>query len=327
MVLCNPPTRAMREPAAASPNKLLLGLIGSGIQLSLTPAMQEEEARQQGLKLHYQLIDLATTGAGVEALPTLLAAARIMGFAGLNITYPCKQAVMPLLDELSDDARAMGAVNTVVNRGGKLIGHNTDGSGWAWGFRRGLPDADLSQVVLLGAGGAGSAIAHAVLRLGAARLVIVDPEAGRAQAAAQSLNALYLAPGAAPGAASGAARPGALPGGLPGTPRVTACADPATALRGATGLIHATPTGMDKLPGMPLPEQLLRPDLWVAEIVYFPLETALLKAARARGCATVDGGMMAVGQAIGAFELFTGRRADAARVEVHFRRLIARGDP
>ena len=108
---------------------------------------------------------------------------------------------------------------------------------------------------------------------------------------------------------------------------MTACADPATALRGATGLIHATPTGMDKLPGMPLPEQLLRPDLWVAEIVYFPLETALLKAARARGCATVDGGTMAVGQAIGAFELFTGRRADAARVEVHFRRLIARGDP
>jgi shikimate dehydrogenase len=80
---------------------------------------------------------------------------------------------------------------------------------------------------------------------------------------------------------------------------------------------------MDKLPGLPLPAELLRPDLWVAEIVYFPLDTALLQAARERGCATVDGGTMAVGQAIGAFELFTGRPADAARVEAHFRRLLA----
>ena len=103
-----------------------------------------------------------------------------MGFAGLNITYPCKQAVIPLLDELSDEARAMGAVNTVVFRDGRAIGHNTDGSGWAWGFQRALPQADLSRVVLLGAGGAGSAIAHAVLRLGAAQLVIVDREADRA---------------------------------------------------------------------------------------------------------------------------------------------------
>jgi shikimate dehydrogenase len=100
----------------------------------------------------------------------------------------------------------------------------------------------------------------------------------------------------------------------------------ATALIGASGLIHATPTGMDKLPGMPLPIDLLRPELWVAEVVYFPLETALLKAARARGCATVDGGTMAVGQAIGAFELFTGLQADPARVETHFRRLIAQRD-
>ena len=127
--------------------------------------MHEEEARCQGLALHYQLIDLDAAGVGVGALPTLIEAARIMGFAGLNITYPCKQAVIPLLDELSDEARAMGAVNTVVFRGGRAVGRNTDGSGWAWGFRRTLPQADLSRVVLLGAGGAGSAIAHAVLRL------------------------------------------------------------------------------------------------------------------------------------------------------------------
>jgi shikimate dehydrogenase len=277
---------------------LLVGLIGAGIQRSLTPAMHEEEARCQGLALHYQLIDLDAAGVGVEALPTLIEAARVMGFAGLNITYPCKQAVIPLLDALSDEARAMGAVNTVVLRSGRAIGHNTDGSGWAWGFKRTLPQADLRRVVLLGAGGAGSAIAHAVLRLGAAQLVIVDREAERAQAAAAQLNAAY------------------------GPGRVAASGDAAMALHGATGLIHATPTGMDKLPGLPLPAELLRPELWVAEIVYFPLDTELLRAARALGCATVDGGTMAVGQAIGAFEHFTGRPADAARVEAHFRRLL-----
>ena len=280
-------------------DKLLTGLIGAGIQRSLTPAMHEAEARAHGLRLHYQLIDLDRTRCGVDLLPTLISAARIMGFAGLNITYPCKQAVIRLLDDLSDEARAMGAVNTVVQRDGRLIGHNTDGSGWAWGFRRALPEADLSKVVLLGAGGAGSAIAHAVLRLGAERLVIVDRDAERAEAAAHSLNAIH------------------------GAGRVDASVDAAMALAGASGLIHATPTGMDKLPGLPLPEALLRPGLWVAEIVYFPLETALLKAARARGCATVDGGTMAVGQAIGAFELFTGLKADPARVEAHFRRLVS----
>ena len=102
--------------------KLLCGLIGSGIQRSLTPAMHEAEARHHGLRLHYQLIDLDVARVGTEALPTLIEAARVMGFAGLNITYPCKQAVFPLLDELSDEARAMGAVNTVVFRGGRAIG-------------------------------------------------------------------------------------------------------------------------------------------------------------------------------------------------------------
>jgi shikimate dehydrogenase len=266
--------------------KLLCGLIGSGIQRSLTPAMQEEEARHHGLRLHDQLIDLDRTGAGVDELPTLLRAARTMGFAGLNITYPCKQAILPLLDELSDEAAAMGAVNTVVLREGRLIGHNTDGSGWAWGFRRVLPDADLSRVVLLGAGGAGAAIAHALLReLGARQLVINDREGGKAQDLAAALNGLY------------------------GPGRAVAESDLARALQGANGLVHATPTGMDKLPGLPLPQALLRPDLWVSEIVYFPIETALLKAARAMDCRTVDGGHMAVGQAVGAFRLFTGLRA------------------
>lgn len=263
--------------------KLLLGLIGSGIQRSLAPLLQEEEGRQHGLRIHYQLID-----AGIEALPTLIAAARLMGFAGMNITFPCKQAVIPLLDELSEEARAIGAVNTIVRDGKRLIGHNTDGSGWSWGFRRVLPDADLSRVILMGAGGAGSACADAVLRLGAQELLVYDRDSSRAAELAKRLGR-----------------------------RAKATSD--LSFAGASGLIHATPTGMAAFPGMPFPAEWLRPSMWVSEVVYVPLETELLKAARRAGCAVVDGGHMNVGQAVRGFELFTGLKADAARMDAHFR--------
>jgi shikimate dehydrogenase len=289
------------QAARVAGAQMLLGLIGAGIQRSLTPAMQEAEASAQGLKINYQLIDLDRTGEGVEALPALLRTARLLGFGGLNITFPCKQAVIPLLDELSEEARAMGAVNTVVVRGDRLVGHNTDGSGWCWGFERALPRADLSRVVLLGAGGAGSAIAHALLHIGCAQLIMMDRDTVRAKELASRLAAQY--------------------------PRanIEGSSDATTALRGASGIVHATPTGMDKLPGMPIDAHLLPSQAWLSEIVYFPLETQLLKAARDKGLRTVDGGTMAVGQALDAFELFTGRRANSLRMDAHFRRLIAQG--
>ena len=285
----NPPAR----------RKLLVGLIGGGIQQSLTPGMHEEEGRQQGLALHYQLIDLDVSKVGNEKLPTLIEAAKLMGFAGLNITFPSKQAVIPLLDDVADDARAMGAVNTVVIRDGRAVGHNTDASGWAWGFRRGLPDADLSRVVLLGAGGAGAAIAHAVLGMGAGHLVVVDREAAKAGELAAALAKAH------------------------GAARVSHSTDPAAVVPAAKGIVHATPTGMLKLPGIPLDPKLLRRDLWVSEIVYSPIETELLEAARALGAKTVDGAGMAIGQAVGAFKLFTGLEPDPARLDAHFRHLLA----
>ena len=284
--------------AAPTGRKLLVGLIGAGIQRSLSPAMHEEEARHHGIRLHYQLIDLDSYHADVESLPTLLLAARMMDFAGLNITYPFKQAVIPLLDALTDEARAMGAVNSVVFRDGKSIGHNTDGPGWSWAFKYAMPSADLSRVVLLGAGGAGSAIAHAALNLGVKQLVVIDPVNQRATELVNNLNAKY-------------------------GPRATTSNDAATVMSYASGLINATPIGMEKFPGMPVPADILRPDVWVCEIVYFPLETALLRAARARGCATLDGGAMAVGQAASAFELFTGITPHAKRMEAHFQRMMA----
>lgn len=281
------------------PPSLLCGLIGAGIQASLAPALQEEEARNHGIRMHYQLIDLDRPGGGSNALPGLIEAARIMGFAGLNITYPCKQSVLPLLDALSEEARAIGAVNTVVREEGRLVGYNTDGPGWSWGFRRALPGAPLSRVVLLGAGGAGSACADAALRLGANEFVVVDMDEDRAVALAKRMNSIHA--------------------GM----RCSVIADVGEALQGAAGLIHATPTGMASMPGQAVPDALLRRDLWISEVVYVPLETALLKAARRIGCQVMDGGHMNVGQAVRGFRLFTGLDANEDRMDAHFRRLVA----
>jgi shikimate dehydrogenase len=283
-------------PAALSQTRpaFLAGLIGAGIQASRTPAMHEREGAEQGLRYIYKLIDLHALNLGVEALPDLLLAAERMGFAGLNITHPCKQAVIPLLHDLSEDAQALNAVNTVVLRDGRRIGHNTDWWGFAESFRRHLPDAKRDRVVQLGAGGAGAAVAHAALTLGVGRLTILDTEQARAEQVASSL-AQRFGPG-----------------------RAVSEADLAAVVAEAEGLINTTPVGMAKYPGLPLPAELLRPELWVAEIVYFPLETELLRRARALGCRTLDGGGMAVFQAVEAFRLITGITPDGDRMLRHF---------
>ncbi|CAG4888121.1 shikimate dehydrogenase [Paraburkholderia saeva] len=276
----------------------LVGLIGSGIDGSLSPAMHEQEAWQLGLNYVYRRIDLAALKLDVSALPDLLVAAERMGYNGLNITYPCKQHVIALLDELSDDARALGAVNTVLLKDGRRIGHNTDGSGFARAFKRGLPDVSLDNVVQLGAGGAGAAVAHAALTMGARTFTVFDVEPARAATLADHLQTRF---------------PEALVksgGSLP------------DAMAGATGLIHATPVGMAKLPGMPLPAELLHSGMWVADVVYFPIRTALLQAAEAAGCRTLSGGGMAVYQAVDAFRLFTGLEPDAERMFTHFQSLL-----
>jgi shikimate dehydrogenase len=278
---------------------LLIGLIGRGIQASLTPAMHEREGDAQGLRHQYKLIDLEPLQLGPQDLPELLVAAERMGFAGLNITHPCKQAVLPLLHELSEDARFLGAVNTVVLRDGRRIGHNTDWWGFAEGFRRGLPAVALRHVVQVGAGGAGAAVAYAAITLGAERLTIIDVEPQRARTVADSLCARF------------------------GAGRAVAAEDAAAALRDADGLINATPIGMAKYPGTPIDTALLRPAMWVADVIYFPMETALLADARRLGCRTLDGGGMAVFQAVDAFRLFTGLTPDAERMRRHFLALTA----
>jgi shikimate dehydrogenase len=283
---------------AAEDSSFVVGLIGSGIQGSLSPALHERAGRRLGLHYSYQLIDLETLGVGVEALPNLLDAAEQNGFRGLNITYPCKQAVISHLHELSDDARRIGAVNTVVLKHGRRIGYNTDCSGFARGFRDGASGARLDRVVQLGAGGAGAAVAQAILELGARCVMLKDVDARRAQRLARDLSRHF------------------------GADRAVAVEDLSAVMDTADGVIHATPTGMAKHPGVPLKADLLKPWQWVAEIVYFPLETELLRMARQKGCLTIDGSGMAIHQAAGAFQLFTEREPDPARMRRDFDELV-----
>jgi shikimate dehydrogenase len=282
-------------PSAPALRSVLVGLIGAGIQASRSPAMHEREGAAQSLAYIYRLIDLEVLGLSTEALPQLLASAHRFGFVGLNITHPCKQAVIPLLDELSSDARAIGAANTVVfGADGRTVGHNTDWYGFAESFRRELADAPRTRVAQLGAGGAGSAVAHALLTLGVGELSITDIDQGRAARLAAELCGRF------------------------GSGRAIASTDPARTVRAADGLVNTTPIGMVGHSGMPVSADLLRPDLWVADVVYFPLETELLRLARALGCRTMSGGTMAVFQAVGAFRLFTGIEPDADRMLAHF---------
>ncbi|MDQ0936900.1 shikimate dehydrogenase [Streptomyces turgidiscabies] len=282
-------------------DSFLVGLIGSGIGPSLSPALHEREADRQGLRYLYRLIDIDVLGVGAHAVGDLVRAARDLGFDGLNITHPCKQLVIDHLDALDPRAEALGAVNTVVFEDGRATGHNTDVTGFAASFARGLPDVPLERVVQLGAGGAGAAVAHATLTLGAGRVTVVDALPERAADLAASLNRHF---GAGRADAATPDRLAALIGG----------ADGGGASGVVDGLVHATPTGMAAHPGLPVPAELLHPGLWVAEVVYRPLETELLRTARATGCATLDGGGMAVFQAADAFRLFTGREPDTARM-------------
>lgn len=285
--------------------RYVAGLIGSDIGSSLSPPLHEREATELGLCHIYQLIDLDDQDRDPEVLGELVKHARQLGFRGLNITHPCKQSVLPYLDELSADASMLGAVNTVVFTGDRAIGHNTDGFGFAEGFARGLPGASLREVVLLGAGGAGSAVAHAVLRLGAKRLTVIDVEPARAQ----RLAAAFGDP-----SASEPAR---------GEVVADTVENLAARLAPADGLINATPVGMESHPGLPLPAELLRSELWVADVIYRPLETELLRHARELGCRTLHGGGMVVFQAAEALRLFTGREPDGERMSRHFAALTS----
>ncbi|RWE70279.1 shikimate dehydrogenase [Mesorhizobium sp.] len=282
-----------KSAASGGSEKVVIGLVGRGIQSSRTPGMHEREARRLGIGYSYLLLDFDRLGFPDAAIGDLITAAQIAGFQGLNVTHPFKQAVIPVLDALSPEAHAIGAVNTVVFTGGRKEGHNTDGWGFAESFREAMTGASMGCVAMFGAGGAGAAVANALMQMGVGRLFVLDSQSGRASDLASRMGALF--------------------GG-----RVETWPDPAAAVRTANGIVNTTPVGMAKYPGTPFDTALLTAEKWVADIIYFPTETELLVAARTIGCRTLPGIGMAVYQAVRAFELFTGRKADRRAMADHF---------
>lgn len=276
----------------------LVGLIGSGVTQSLSPSVHMAEGAAQGLAYVFRPIDLTELELDAGRLPEILDWCERLGYDAVTITHPCKQAVIAHLDRVDPVAADLGAVNTVLLTTEGRVGYNTDTTGFEAAFRAGMPGAPLGRVVQLGAGGAGTAVADALVRLGAARLTIIDIDEDRAAALAAALRERRQAD-------------------VWSSPHAGLAAQ----LSNADGVVHCTPAGMHDHPGTPFDPALLRPDLWVADIVYRPLETELLRAARAAGCATLAGGRMAVYQAADAFRLATGIQPDAERMMRHFREL------
>lgn len=258
-----------------------IGLLGRGIGASLSPIMHRREGERLGLDYHYHLIDFDALGLSNADLPDVIDVLEKIGFSGLNVTHPFKQAVIAHLAALSDDAAAIGAVNTVLFGPRGRVGHNTDCWGFAESFRIGMANAERRRVLQLGAGGAGAAVAHALLELGVGDLAIYDLDPEKAEALASQLS-----------------RSGRL---------VRAVSDIGPLLGGVDGVVNTTPVGMDKYPGLPVDVSRLDASQWVADIIYFPRVTALIEQARIKECATLPGAGMAIFQAVKAFELFTGR--------------------
>jgi len=281
--------------ASATPHPLLLGLIGSPITGSAARRMHEAAAAAAGLQAQYRLIDVPR--ADRAKLGVLLEGVRLLGFTGVNVTYPYKEAVIPLLDSLSPTAAAIGAVNTILVHDGELIGHNTDATGFARACQQVLGDLGDAPVVLIGAGGVGRAMAFALAELGLRELRLVDTASGKAAALAEPLRERMT---------------------------VQVCAGVPEAVEEAGGVINATPVGMLPDRHNPVPPELIHDRMWVADAVYTPLWTPLLQAARARGARVMTGRELCIHQAAEAFRLFTGREPDVDTLADAFDGVMAR---
>jgi shikimate dehydrogenase len=284
--------------------RCLVGLIGCNILKSLSPALHEDAFAAAGVSGHYHLMDLDVLGDRTD-FAHLFEAVRIGGFAGTNVTFPFKETVLQLLDEISPEAKQIGAVNTVViGRDGRTRGDNTDRIGFRRAFEETIGKASVAgeRAVLVGAGGAGRAVAFALIDLGVGSLVVYDKDQSRADNLAAELS------GHAPQI------------------KFEAASDLGTAMRGAAGAVNATPLGMHGYSGVPISEDLIAPEQWIADVIYTPLETQLIKNAKRKGCRTMTGGGMCVHQAAESFHLFTGMSPDVERMRALFDRLVKERD-
>jgi shikimate dehydrogenase len=260
-----------------------LGLIGDNIARSQSPRLHELAGELTGIPVSYQRLIPEDLGQDFEAV---FDGARAEGFRGLNITYPYKERVVPLVTVPDPQVAALGAVNTVVFAPEGPLGYNTDWSGFVAGHRHAFGDRAPGSVCMVGAGGVGKAVAFGLLSLGLAELRLVERDLPKAEALAAALKA------AAP----------ALP--------VSVTGDVAEGTAGAAGLINCTPVGMVGYDGTPVPRRLMEGAEWAFDAVYTPVETQFLREAAAEGLAVMSGWELYFYQGQHAFAIFHGRPID-----------------
>ncbi|MEY4268920.1 MAG: hypothetical protein RLZZ58_136 [Pseudomonadota bacterium] len=268
----------------------MVSLIGRSIGASRSPAIHEAEAEALGMKLVYRLLDFDALGWSDSDLPRAIEILRALGFSGSNVTFPFKQQAVGLCTTLGREAEMLGAVNTLRFSADGIHGENTDWLGFAWMIEREFGSIDGATVAQVGAGGAGSATALALARGGVAEIAICDPGPGRAETLCARLAQHFS------------------------RTRFVACPDAASAIDGRDGIVNATPVGMASIPGTPFEPGLMASRQWLADIIYFPLETPLLRHARENGQRVANGVSMVAGQAAAAFTIFTGTMPDRERM-------------
>jgi len=286
-----------------SNRKVLVGLIGANIMGSLSPALFNDALAAAGMHGFYHLMDVDRLPG--RRLTQLLDALKATGFAGTNITYPFKQEVIPLLDAVDPEAEQVGAVNTVtIAPDGRTTGYNFDRRGWRHSFEQtfGRNSARGATVVQVGAGGAGRAVAFALMDLGVEVLVVHDLDGARANALKADLAKHY------------------------GASRCRITRDLEADIASADGVVNATQVGMRGFPGNPVPVSALTAAHWAADVIYTPIETAFIKTAAAKGARVMNGGGMCVHQAVEVFRLFTGVEPDLARLHRTFATALAARD-
>jgi quinate/shikimate dehydrogenase (NAD+) len=283
--------------------RMLVGLLGANIQGSMSPALFADAFAAAGIDGYYHLLDADRLAE--RRLPQLLGAVKTAGFAGVNITYPFKQDIIPLLDAVDPEASEVGAVNTVsIAPDGRTTGYNFDRRGWRNSFLEvlGPNSAEGKTVVQVGAGGAGRAVAFALMDLGVADLVLHDLDRARADALKSQLASQY------------------------GASRCRIAGSLEQDIARADGVVNATQVGMRGFPGCPVPVAAIKAEHWAADVIYTPMQTAFLSAAAGKGARVLNGGGMCVHQAVAAFQCLAGVMPDVARLHRTFAAAVAARD-
>lgn len=263
-------------------NAKLICLIGDPVEHSISPIIHNEVFRALNLNYVYLAFKVPP-----ENLVDAVKGLRALGVVGFNVTIPHKVSVMRYLDELSPEAEVVGSVNTVVNRGGRLVGYNTDYLGVMNTFKSLGIRLEGMSVTVLGAGGASRAVVYALVLSGVERVFIVNRTLERAISLVSEFSSKFP--------------------NICLTPMSLTTENLREAIQKSHIIINTTSVGMyPRTEESLVPSELLRSDLVVMDVVYNPLETKLLRDAKARGAKVIDGVGMLVYQAVASFKLWVG---------------------